>query len=146
MRGVGVEKDIMERIKPQILQVTSVWKVTSWPLETNTEMVNEASEFPSIQHICEHEILRSKSDVIFCGITTLKEKSVWNKVTEWPNPAVQSRWSWEARPAWVSTTRWPVLMGWDRLPPVQGVWQWANSSHLYCARIDFTHCLIFLGP
>lgn len=43
MRGVRVEKDIMERIKPQILQVTSVWKVTSWPLET--EMVNEPVSF-----------------------------------------------------------------------------------------------------
>lgn len=48
MRGVGVQKDIMERIKPQILLIASVCKVTSWSLEANTEMVNEAIEFPSM--------------------------------------------------------------------------------------------------
>lgn len=48
MRGVGVEKDIMERIKPPTVLLTSVCKVTSWPLEANTEMVNEAIEVPSI--------------------------------------------------------------------------------------------------
>lgn len=53
---MGVEKDIMERIKAQILLVTSVCSVASLPLEANTEMVNEAIEFPCIQHICEHEI------------------------------------------------------------------------------------------
>lgn len=52
----GVEKDIMEKIKAQILLVTSVCSVTCLPLEAITEMVNEAIEFPCMQHICEHEI------------------------------------------------------------------------------------------
>lgn len=45
-----------KRIKAQILLVTSVCSVASLLLEANTEMVNEAIEFPCIQHICEHEI------------------------------------------------------------------------------------------
>lgn len=41
-----MEKDILERTKAQILQVISVWKVTSRPSEANIEMVKPVGFLP----------------------------------------------------------------------------------------------------
>lgn len=44
--GAGMEKDILERTKAQILQIISVWKVTSRPSEANIEMVKPVGFLP----------------------------------------------------------------------------------------------------